>query len=69
MYRVGIVCNNGNWFLNSKRFPTIRSAFVFMWTSQRYLNEHMAIEDENGKTILRKGIQILPQKAVKINQI
>lgn len=58
MYKVAIVCDNGNLFMNSKEFPTIQSAFDFMLEAQRLTDLAMAIEDENGKTILRKGVQI-----------
>ena len=58
MYKVAIVCDNGNLFLNSKEFPTIQSAFDFMLKAQRMTDLAMAIEDENGKTILQKGVKI-----------
>lgn len=58
MYRVGIVCDNGNVFINSKVFPTIQSAFDFMLDAQRLVDADMEIQDENGKTILRKGVKI-----------
>lgn len=56
-YKVAIVCNNGNLFLNSKQFSTIQSAFDFMLEAQRLVDLNMAIQDENGKTILRKGVE------------
>lgn len=58
MYRVGIVCDNGNLFINSKGFPTIGSALNFMIEAGRLLDERMAIQDEKGKTILQKGLKI-----------
>lgn len=58
MYKVGIVCDNGNLFINSKGFPTVKSAFDFMLEAQRLLDDRMAITDENGKIILRKGVEI-----------
>ena len=58
MYRVGIVCDNGILFINSNVFPTIQSAFDFMLEAQRLLNANMAIQDKNGKTILKKGVEL-----------
>ena len=58
MYKVGIICDNGSVFLNSTQFPTIQSAFDFMLEAQRLLDFNMTIEDENGKIILRKGVEI-----------
>ena len=56
-YKVAIVCDNGNLFMNSKEFPTIQSAFDFMLEAQQLVDLAMAIEDENGKMILRKGVK------------
>ena len=58
MYKVAIVCDNTKLFMNSEEFPTIQSAFDFMLEAQSIMPLAMAIQDENGKTILQKGIKI-----------
>lgn len=58
MYKVAIVCDNKKLFMNSEEFPTIQSAFDFMLEAQQLTDLAMAIQDENGKTILQKGIKI-----------
>lgn len=56
-FKVGILCDNGNTFINTKEFQTIGSAVNFMIEAQRLLSLTMVLQDEYGRIILTKGIK------------